>query len=171
MWQWILRITFDVSGTFSRTYRIRSAINGERVHWQLTAKYWEREFDRAFVFDDPVNPGDVLRFDPNRIEFADYNEDDPRSALGPFLLNFSPAGDPDAAETADDRFDEDAIFGDLGNDWLVGGPDNDNLYAVLQPIFEVLPCLRRSARLSGEPLAFLRRSAPLSPPFFSFTFL
>jgi hypothetical protein len=27
-----------------------------------------------------------------------------------------------------DNFDEDALFGDLGNDWLVGGPDNDQLF-------------------------------------------
>jgi Ca2+-binding RTX toxin-like protein len=79
-------------------------------------------------FDQPVNPGDVLRFDANRVEFADYDENDPRLAPDPFFLGFSPAGDPDPAEAVDDAFDEDVIFGDLGNDWLVGGPDNDTLY-------------------------------------------
>jgi Ca2+-binding RTX toxin-like protein len=74
----------------------------------------------APFFLHPVNPGDVLRFDPNRIEFADYDEDFPRVEMATFLLNF------DATLPAEG--DEDAIFGDLGNDWLVGGPDNDHLY-------------------------------------------
>jgi Ca2+-binding RTX toxin-like protein len=91
-------------------------------------------------FNAPVNPDDptvagddLLRFDPNRIEFADYDEEFPRTKLVPFVLNFDPAGDPtpddpDTELVSDDNFDEDAIFGDLGNDWLVGGPDNDNLF-------------------------------------------
>ena len=79
-------------------------------------------------FDTPFNPGDVLRFDPDRIEFADYDEEFPRQRLENFLLNFDPAGDPNTAETANNNFDEDVLFGDLGNDWLVGGPDNDQLF-------------------------------------------
>ncbi|MDX1384061.1 MAG: hypothetical protein R3190_10490, partial [Thermoanaerobaculia bacterium] len=74
----------------------------------------------AAFFLEPVNPGDALRFDPMRIEFADYDEQLPRTKLEPFFLNF----DADAAGLTD----EDAIFGDLGNDWIVGGPDNDHLY-------------------------------------------
>ncbi len=79
--------------------------------------------------DDPQIAGDdLLRYDAEREEFADYDENNPRSKLVPFLLNFDPAGDPDTDETADNHFDTDAIFGDLGNDWLVGGPDNDNIF-------------------------------------------
>jgi Ca2+-binding RTX toxin-like protein len=79
-------------------------------------------------FARPVNPGDLLRFDPNKIEFADYDEDEPRTKLVPFLLNFDASGDPHPVDTVNDHFDEDAIFGDLGNDWLVGGPDNDHMF-------------------------------------------
>jgi Ca2+-binding RTX toxin-like protein len=83
-------------------------------------------------FAAPINPGNALRFDADRIEFADYNEDDPWSRIDPFFLNLAPSGDPNgtlpADEAIDDNFDEDAIFGDLGNDWLVGGPDNHNLF-------------------------------------------
>jgi Ca2+-binding RTX toxin-like protein len=68
----------------------------------------------------PVNPGNVLRFNPEQIEFEDYDEDFPRVKLDPFLLNFD--------ATLPNEGDEDAIFGDLGNDWIVGGPDNDHLF-------------------------------------------
>jgi hypothetical protein len=71
-------------------------------------------------FAEPTNPGDLLRFDPNRVEFADYDEDAPRTRLVPFLLDFDPDRQGDE--------DEDALFGDLGNDWLGGGPDNDQIY-------------------------------------------
>ena len=30
--------------------------------------------------------------------------------------------------TVNDNFDEDMIFGDTGNDWIVGGPDNDQAF-------------------------------------------
>jgi hypothetical protein len=75
-----------------------------------------------------VRGDDLLGFNPNRIEFADYDEDVPLRELADFVLNFDPAGDPDTGEEANDTFDEDAMFGDLGNDWLVGGPDNDTLF-------------------------------------------
>jgi Ca2+-binding RTX toxin-like protein len=89
-------------------------------------------------YASPVNPGDVLRYNETRIEFFDYDEEVPRAMLGNvatgyrFLLNFDPSGDPNADlpadEAVDDNFDEDQIFGDLGNDWIVGGPDNDNMF-------------------------------------------
>jgi Ca2+-binding RTX toxin-like protein len=79
--------------------------------------------------DDPNTIGDdLLRFDATRIEFADYDEEFPRLKIEPFTLNFSIAGDPDPTIDANDNFDEDAMFGDLGNDWIVGGPDNDNMF-------------------------------------------
>jgi Ca2+-binding RTX toxin-like protein len=101
-------------------------------------------------FNAPVNPDDptvagddLLRFDPNRIEFADYDEEFPRTKLVPFVLNFDPAGDPtpddpDTELVSDDNFDEDAIFGDLGNDWLVGGPDNDRRQITMVRMVRIL---------------------------------
>ncbi|MGH7341911.1 MAG: hypothetical protein ACREKH_15580, partial [Candidatus Rokuibacteriota bacterium] len=62
----------------------------------------------------------VLGFQPDRIEFAAYDENAPRTRIEGFLLNFE-------VETLGLE-DEDALFGDLGNDWLVGGPDNDHLF-------------------------------------------
>jgi hypothetical protein len=80
--------------------------------------------------DDPTVDGDdLLRFNPDKIEFADYDEEFPRMKLENFVLNFDPTGDPNSADIeSNDNFDEDQIFGDLGNDWLVGGPDNDNMF-------------------------------------------
>ncbi|MEN8205399.1 MAG: calcium-binding protein, partial [Pseudomonadota bacterium] len=88
--------------------------------------------DDPDVVDDPLTEeneaDDLLRFNPDKIEFADYDEETPRAELENFVLNFDPSGDPNGGETENDNFDEDQIFGDLGNDWLVGGPDNDNLF-------------------------------------------
>ena len=41
-------------------------------------------------YEAPVNPGDVLGFDPAKGEFADYDEYDPLVRLDPFLLDFDP---------------------------------------------------------------------------------
>ncbi|MCH7645444.1 MAG: hypothetical protein IH974_11500 [Myxococcales bacterium] len=76
-------------------------------------------------FDQPTNPGNVLQFDADRIEFAAYDEDEPLAKIAGFLLNFDDnIADGDPIEQDGD----DAIFGDLGNDWLVGGTDRDRLY-------------------------------------------
>jgi len=90
--------------------------------------------DPERTLDHSQRPDDLLGFLPGRIEFYDYDEEDPRSILGDvadgygFLLNFDPAGDPNPGELQNDNFDEDQIFGDLGNDWIVGGPDNDQMF-------------------------------------------
>jgi Ca2+-binding RTX toxin-like protein len=78
--------------------------------------------------DNASRPDDLLGFLPDRIEFYDYDEEAPRAKLVPFLLNFDASGDPHPDETDNDNFDEDQIFGDLGNDWMVGGPDNDHMF-------------------------------------------
>jgi hemolysin type calcium-binding protein len=80
-----------------------------------------------------VRSDDLLGYLPGRIEFYDYDEEFPRQRLGAeggygFVLNFEPSGDPNPGEFDNDNFDEDQIFGDLGNDWLVGGPDNDQMF-------------------------------------------
>jgi hypothetical protein len=38
------------------THRIRSRLRFPRVEWRLTGKYWERDFERAFIFDNEINP-------------------------------------------------------------------------------------------------------------------
>jgi Ca2+-binding RTX toxin-like protein len=79
-------------------------------------------------FNAPYNPGDVLRFNEDKIEFEDYDEEFPRRELADFVLNFDTYVGPGASDAVNDNFDEDVLFGDLGNDWLVGGPDNDQLF-------------------------------------------
>jgi Ca2+-binding RTX toxin-like protein len=79
----------------------------------------------------PVNPGDVLGYDPVTGEFAAYDENDPWHKVEGFLLNFDPReGLPDTtfdpAGTTSDG--DDVIFGDLGHDWIVGGTGRDHLY-------------------------------------------
>ena len=89
------------------------------------------------------NPGDVLRFsafDPE--EFALYDENDPRSLIMvtelvsgseiilPFLLNNDASEGPDDLTfTMDLQTDgADHLFGDLGNDWIVGGTGRDHFF-------------------------------------------
>jgi hypothetical protein len=94
----------------------------------------------------PQGGDDFLRFNPTRIEFEHYDEFNPRAVIGVvevdldgdgvllegFLLNFDPSGDPNDGvgdpTLINDNFDEDMIFGDTGNDWIVGGPDNDQVF-------------------------------------------
>jgi Ca2+-binding RTX toxin-like protein len=134
-------------------------------------------------YDAPINPGNVLRFDESKIEFADYDEHFPRTKIETFLLNFESLPqvldllidmgilvhggdrlllrqglapyliyemklptqviggvvygfiklDPKFNGTMPDVFQdvkiaETVMFGDLGNDWMVGGPDNNVLF-------------------------------------------
>ncbi|KEO50941.1 LEPR-XLL domain-containing protein [Thioclava pacifica] len=89
------------------------------------------------------NPGDILRFgayDPE--EFALYDEDDPRSRImvtetvdgfevtRDFLLNNDAAdGVEDQTFTMELMTDgADKLFGDLGNDWIVGGTGRDHMF-------------------------------------------
>ena len=96
-------------------------------------------------FNHPVNPGNVLAFNPIDVdgqhansqragEFALYDEYNPMKKITlaggvEYFLNFTasegPAATLDAARQTDGN---DKIFGDLGNDWLVGGTGRDNLY-------------------------------------------
>ena len=96
----------------------------------------------------PFNPGNVLGFEARKAEeFAAYDEFNPRTRIqldigaaefGEFLGNFATAdlGDQFDAPLVGQLEDgtpvygdgADRIFGDLGNDWLVGGTDNDHIY-------------------------------------------
>ncbi len=82
-------------------------------------------------YANPNNPGDVLGYDTNTTEFAEYDEYAPRTQIENFLLNFDPTeGDPVVSATYGvvQSDGDDVIFGDLGNDWLVGGSGRDNMY-------------------------------------------
>ncbi|NBP52201.1 MAG: hypothetical protein EBU70_13675, partial [Actinobacteria bacterium] len=105
-------------------------------------------------FDRPFNPGDLLRYDatgyderrPDRTgragEFAMYDEYSPRGRLFvdavsgrstltdngyEWLLNPS-ATEGTSVGVGIFSDGDDAIFGDLGHDWLAGGTGRDNLY-------------------------------------------
>src|SRR4029077_15560827 len=78
-------------------------------------------------------PGNVLGYSSATTLFRYYNPADPlrKIMVAPgidFLLNFVSQTNFDAAlaVVVDDA--KDAIFGDLGNDWLVGGTNADHLY-------------------------------------------
>ncbi|HYF16740.1 MAG TPA: calcium-binding protein, partial [Ramlibacter sp.] len=78
-----------------------------------------------------VNPGDVLAYNPVTGEFAAYDEYSPRKRIAGFLLDFDAAEGitvPNATYGTVASDGNDKIFGDLGNDWLVGGTGRDNLY-------------------------------------------
>ncbi|MEX2645398.1 MAG: choice-of-anchor D domain-containing protein [Gaiellaceae bacterium] len=83
-------------------------------------------------FDEPTNPGNILRFGENRAgEHYDYDEVDPRTKLEPYFLNWSTTEGPIVASATwgnKNSDGDDVIFGDLGNDWLVGGTGKDTLW-------------------------------------------
>ncbi len=102
-----------------------------------------------YSFENPGNPGDYLGFGtaanrPN--EFAAYDEFDPRAEVFvdpangfvftdpttegavPFVLNFLASDGEPTTEDGVYSDGSDALFGDLGNDWLVGGTLTDRLY-------------------------------------------
>ena len=85
----------------------------------------------AEFYGSPINLGDVLAYNINTGEFAEYDEFEPLEAIPGFLLNFNTdEGLLRQDATHGDVFDDgsDRLFGDLGNDWLVGGTGRDNLY-------------------------------------------
>ena len=81
-------------------------------------------------YNSPINPGNVLGYEDAKVwgdpakagEFAWYDEYNPLKRIDNFLLNFNTSDEG----TINDG--QDAIFGDLGNDWLVGGTGQDHLY-------------------------------------------
>ena len=90
----------------------------------------------AMYYDNPLNAGNVLQYDPATTLFAAYNPYAPMAKVMvdengrfvteggiDFLLNFEAAVTPEP--------DNDMIFGDLGNDWLVGGPGRDYMFGGL----------------------------------------
>ncbi|RLQ23593.1 LEPR-XLL domain-containing protein [Seongchinamella sediminis] len=83
-------------------------------------------------YSTPANPGGVLGFDPASEEFALYDEFNPRTKIvvngKEFLLNFEAFTDANDQVGSMVHDGNDVIFGDLGNDWLVGGTDLDRLY-------------------------------------------
>ena len=78
-----------------------------------------------FYNSDPRTDFDPLGHDPNNEgKFADFNADNPWLKIDGFFLNF------EATDALGNKIDDgkDRIFGDLDNDWLVGGTKNDRLF-------------------------------------------
>ncbi|MDM8557941.1 LEPR-XLL domain-containing protein [Candidatus Parabeggiatoa sp. HSG14] len=78
----------------------------------------------TYQTDTPIPFTTTPGVDPDRGQFDAYNADDPRTKIAGFLLNF------DAVDAQGNKISDgsDRIFGDLGNDWLVGGTENDRLF-------------------------------------------
>jgi len=77
-----------------------------------------------FYYENPSNSGNVLGFgqDPTRPDqFADYDADNQRTKIDNFLINFEAFTDANNHAGTKIEDGNDVIFGDLGNDWLVGG--------------------------------------------------
>jgi Ca2+-binding RTX toxin-like protein len=82
-------------------------------------------------YGNPSNSGDVLAYNEVSGEFDAYDEFDPRTKIAGFLLNFDHTEGPTVTSATWGTVNtdgDDRIFGDLGNDWLVGGTGRDNLY-------------------------------------------
>lgn len=82
------------------------------------------------------NPANPLEYDPVTRKFAAYDAENPREKIDGFLLNFDTwrvnestgqwiivNGAPVKSSDGVDR-----IFGDFGNDWLVGGTGADRMF-------------------------------------------
>src|SRR5262249_19203349 len=70
---------------------------------------------------DAKNP---VGYDATTRKLAAYDANNPRLKIPNFFLNF------DAVDGANQKIEDgkDRMFGDLGNDWLVGGTGRDRLF-------------------------------------------
>ncbi|MCA9179632.1 MAG: hypothetical protein KDB14_34490 [Planctomycetales bacterium] len=68
----------------------------------------------------------LLGYDPTTGKLAQYDADNPLAKIPGFLLNFEATVNGEKIEDG-----KDAIFGDLGNDWLVGGTGHDRVFGGL----------------------------------------
>jgi len=74
-----------------------------------------------------VRVDDALHYNATTFKFDEFNYDAPLAKINGFLLNFEATTDGVAKRNDG----EDRLFGDLGNDWLVGGTNSDQLYGGL----------------------------------------
>ncbi|MBD2449019.1 DUF4347 domain-containing protein [Nostoc sp. FACHB-152] len=81
----------------------------------------------AFYNADPVTNLNPLGYNATTRKLAAYNANNPYAKINGFLLNFE-ATDSAGVKIEDGK---DRIFGDLGNDWLVGGTGKDRLFGGL----------------------------------------
>jgi Ca2+-binding RTX toxin-like protein len=82
------------------------------------------EAQAAFYNPGPVTNTNPLGYDPTTRKLAAYDANNPLRRVDGFLLNF------DAVDAGGQKIEDgkDRIFGDLGNDWLVGGTGKDRLF-------------------------------------------
>ena len=101
-------------------------------------------------YSHPVNPGNVLGYNPTTTKFALYDADDPlrKILLAPngelsktgtgleWVLNFNDSEGPldthwiiGSSYTGVPTDGDDVIFGDLGSDWMVGGTGRDTIWS------------------------------------------
>jgi hypothetical protein len=71
----------------------------------------------SFYNSAPQTDLNPLHYDPLTRKFAAYDAANPRVKIPGFLLNF------EAADASGNKINDgkDRLFGDVGNDWLVGG--------------------------------------------------
>src|SRR5262249_16157544 len=85
------------------------------------------EAQAAFYNANPVTDTNPLHYDPVTRKLAAYDANNPLKKITGFFLNF------DAVDAGGTKINDgkDRLFGDLGNDWLVGGTLNDRLFGGL----------------------------------------
>ncbi len=114
------------------------------LNWLLRVQQGVIANDAWYDSIAPVNPGDILQFDPTKGEFALYDEFDPwrkimvnnlgeagGDPVHEFFLNFDETEGPgvdDPTYGTVNTDGNDRIFGDSGNDWLVEGTGRGHVY-------------------------------------------
>jgi Ca2+-binding RTX toxin-like protein len=105
------------------------ALSGaEALELYYTLDPWETLRSLDYMVDDPTNHRGVLQWGVAReLEFLEYDEFDPWERVtiptGEMFLLVN-----DAAENGAAGDGKDTIFGDGGNDWMVGGTNHDRLF-------------------------------------------
>jgi Ca2+-binding RTX toxin-like protein len=82
------------------------------------------EATAAWYITTPLADASVLQYNEAAVMFAAYNPLDALSKIPNFILNFN------ATDANGSKIDDgiDSIFGDEGNDWLVGGTNTDRMF-------------------------------------------
>ena len=105
-----------------------SAISGS----QALPVFWNDPVQNPYNYSTTQPGGGILGFNAATSLFAAYSEANPRveigGALTGFFLNFDPALGVSVAGTTAPFDGTKNIFGDNGNDWIVGGNGSNNLF-------------------------------------------
>ena len=99
---------------------------------QALPVFWNDPVQNPYNFSTTSPGGGILGYNPNTRQFAAYSATNPRALIGGtldgFFLNFNQNEGIDYPGTTIAYAGTKDIFGDLGNDWIVGGNSASNLF-------------------------------------------